>query len=195
MATTATDILPIDEALRQVGIEPADLTDQARAAVEARIAPQIEAAISFVEGETGLVLVDRPDQWRELYRPAQADRAIRVGGAFRIREITRLDYWTPDASPSAPADASLAADAIRYEARGERPPEAVVWPPTDGWPAMHERTCPRLIVVEGLATVPPSLVQAARLYTAAQFDGFQRMDANSAAVRLCRPFHYYGGTD
>ena len=190
MAQTADDILSLDAAAHQLGINRAAITDVGQvAALDERLAPLIESAIGFCEDYTGRAFLDTESE-RMADRPGDSDAPACLSGSYRIISIESAEYWSTSASLRDYADGTIqGSDLGRSETSGFN---TYVFPPVGGWPEVLQGTRLVFTVKEGSEETPTAVRQACVVLVRDAFNGMPELRENSAAIALLRPYVWRG---
>ena len=190
MAASATDILSLDAAALQLGINRSAMQDNAQtAALDARLAPLIDAAVSFAESHTGRAYIDR-NATRQALRPADPDASAWLTGAYLIKSVSSVRYWSASATLRDEPDGLIAGTSLGRQ--GQSGFKSFVYAPAAGWPEILPGTCLMFDVVEGVAEVPAAITQACVVLVRDAFNGMAEMRQNSAATALLNPHVWHG---
>jgi len=192
MVAEAVDIVSLDQVkteLRLGGDTTASRTTFS--AHDDLLTQHIQAAVSFVEGETGLVLLNR--QEIQLFRgPAGSlEWPLVLEDVRDIVSVDRIRYWTPSASLSGGPDGNIPSDSLRLVTRQAgwmfHP---VVYPPADGWPAVRKGSKFEVQFTTGraIADIPPAVISGIVLCIRQLYDGYREIRPTEAFYSLIRPW-------
>ena len=202
MATSATDIISLNEAKRQVGISEDDTSDDAN--VTSAISGAVGVAQSFLE----IPLLDVNETLRETDRQIcfySASQPIMV----RARDIypappnpnpdsltdgiEAIRYWTTDQEIREEAGGTI--DVATLGRRVESWPSTLIYPPDDGWPERLSQTGFEIDVRRGyeIKTGQEDIKSAILILTQMIYDAPDRIDQRSAPFTLLSRFKRHNG--
>ena len=152
MADSATDIVSVTQALRQLQ-EPNLPAGQTRDRLESELTDLISQCVSWIEERTGLPLITV--RQRHLLDPPEDGGRLDFR-VFNVSEINSFTYWQKDGTPITVTEPS---DLPVYAFEGFNP---VLWPPGGGaWPSGRANAPFVIDVVRSVSPIPPMVERLA----------------------------------
>lgn len=203
MATAATEILPLADAVVQlrvdVDLDEAPRSDETQIIVD-QVTGCIESAVEYCAGHANLPLLDVTETYR-LRRPLTNCPAILP--AANVKTITSIAYWRTSQNLREPPSGSVMvgpSDPLADDETGrivEVGPTTHVWPPAAGWPNVLTDSLLEFTVVRGFEddddgnpAIPnlAGIKKAVALATWLQFEGDTRLATLQRVHDLLTPF-------
>lgn len=159
--------------------------DVANATRDAVIQSKFTAAAAWVTRESGVPLIDYT---KTVYcpRPRGDDTPLVIDDTY-VKEITAIKYWTADGTLVDDPDGTYVPGRLRAHALDH----AVLWPNTQGWPTVLNRSDLEITYTRGTPTVEEGLRGAVVLIAYDLYQGAPEIKPTAAVFSLINPYRVY----
>ena len=192
MAATAEGVVSLAEIRTELRIPSGETS------FDGMLRFQIPDAVSWVEWQTHLPLVDRTELF---YLGGAGSTPVLLPAPF-IREVTRVRYWSPDGALRSDPDGTIAvSDLGRTQVQPPRSGRLdgglAVWPPAAGWPSVLGGSALEFRVRRGFVlTAETRGVRSPVIAAVRQLHDGSTVIRNTLAMdALLSPWRYYGPDD
>ena len=182
MAQTATDVLSLARAKRELAIDASVKDD------DSLLLEQIAVAVGWVSDYLDAPLIQERQLWPAV-DPCRDDDPIYLEERY-VEQILGVRYWADGTALREESDGTVSAtDLGRAVKRG--PTLWQIWPPADGWPARESRSEILVAAVRQMHPLPAAVVSGCIIALRQLYDGIQDIRPTSMLRAILSPYHLY----